>query len=124
MSAARSRTLRRGRAPSSRSSTLCATEAQPRLRRPEAVATDPPPCSPWQAFPQSANEPPKLLRGFEKLQLAGGGSKQVTFPLSARDRSVWDGAGGGGWKEVKGSFGVVVGASSRDLKLHGNFTIA
>jgi hypothetical protein len=47
--------------------------------------------------------------------------------LTARDRSIWDeteNSGAGGWKEVKGVFGVSVGASSRDLKLQGNMTIS
>lgn len=29
------------------------------------------------------------VAGFEKVELAPGASAKVTFPLSARDRSVW-----------------------------------
>ena len=54
--------------------------------------------------------------------LAAGATAQVNFELSARDRSVWD-ATSGGWKEVSGTFGVVVGSSSRAAKLHGSFTV-
>ena len=56
-----------------------------------------------------------------------GASKLVEFDLTARDRSIWDeteDSGAGGWKEVKGVFGVSVGASSRDLKLQGNMTVS
>ena len=54
--------------------------------------------------------------------LAAGGSKTVTFPLTDRDVSVWK-EGGIGWTVMKGSFGVVVGASSRDVKLQGKITV-
>ena len=73
-------------------------------------------------FPSSAGEPPRQLRGFAKQPLAAGATAQVNFELSARDRSVWD-ATSGGWKEVAGTFGVVVGSSSRAAKLHGSFTV-
>ena len=46
------------------------------------------------------------------------GTVTVTFSLSGLDLSVWD-ATAHKWSEVKGTFKVAVGASSRDLKLKG-----
>lgn len=36
-------------------------------------------------FPSGNGEPPKVLRGFDEVNLAKGASKTVTFNLSARD---------------------------------------
>lgn len=36
-------------------------------------------------FPAGAGEPPKLLRGFDDIQLGQNESQQVTFTLSQRD---------------------------------------
>eukprot|EP00937_MAST-01D_sp_MAST-1D-sp2_P004548 g4548.t1 len=66
-------------------------------------------------FPGSAGEPPRVLRGFRKVALAAGASVTVSFPLGARELSVWD-ADAHAWSEVAGTFTVSVGASSRDLR--------
>lgn len=41
-------------------------------------------------FPESEDQPPYLLRGFDKLDLAPGKSKTATFELTRKDLSVWD----------------------------------
>lgn len=74
----------------------------------------------YLGFPASAGEPPKVLRGFDEVQLPAGQSKTVQMSLSARDISVWD-TPSQSWKRPSGSFDVFVGASSRNIRLTGNF---
>ena len=58
-----------------------------------------------------------VLRGFAKTAvLAPGASTRVSFELKARDFAVYD-EGAAGWRVVRGEFGLVVGASSRDARL-------
>ncbi len=40
--------------------------------------------------PTTAGEPPLQLKGFQRVELAAGASKQVTFPITLRDLSSWD----------------------------------
>ena len=44
----------------------------------------------YLGFPASAGEPPKQLKGFEKVQLKAGETRTVTFPLNDRAVSVWE----------------------------------
>lgn len=74
-------------------------------------------------FPSSAGEPPKVLRGFEKVMLQAGGEETVTFALDSGMLSVWD-VTEHGWAPVSGTFQVYVGASSRDIKLTGTLAHA
>ena len=69
-------------------------------------------------YPAAAGEPPRVLRGFAKRLLAPGQSAAVSLPVTARDCSIWD-VDAGRWRLWPGTFGVVVGASSRDLRLRG-----
>jgi beta-glucosidase len=72
----------------------------------------------WQlylGFPPAAGEPPKVLRGFQKVQLAAGGRFQAQWTLTERDMSIWDVATHA-WAPVSGNFTVFVGASSRDIR--------
>lgn len=74
-------------------------------------------------FPKSAGEPPKVLRGFEKVFLKAGHSTKVTFELdTAKELSIWN-SDARKWNVVKGSFTVYVGASSRDIRLQGTFNL-
>ena len=69
-------------------------------------------------FPPAADEPPLVLRGFERTPLLGQGeATTVTFPLRRRDLSVFDEAIGG-WRLVPGTYGLRVGASSREIRLN------
>jgi beta-glucosidase len=68
-------------------------------------------------YPEAAGEPPLVLRGFAKTAvLVPGASARVSFELKARDFAVYDEAAAG-WRVVRGEFGLVVGASSRDARL-------
>ncbi|TLD18363.1 DNA mismatch repair protein Msh6 [Venturia nashicola] len=69
-----------------------------------------------------AGTPPRQLRGFEKVKLAAGESKQVEFALMRRDLSYWD-IVLQEWIIPSGEIGVEVGFSSRDVKLTGSLAI-
>lgn len=62
-----------------------------------------------------------VLRGFERVSLEPGETKQVHFTLSSKDLCILD-------KDMKwiteaGKFDVLVGASSADIRLSGQFEI-
>lgn len=60
-------------------------------------------------------QPPRQLKGFQRVSLAPGESKRVSFPLDIRSFAHWD----GDWQVARGCYEVWVGRSSRDLPLHG-----
>ncbi len=74
--------------------------------------------------PAAAGEPPRQLKGFQKVTLQPGQSTTVHFSLSGHDLSYWDDAANG-WVVPDGQFGVYVGDSSAlaDLPLRGGFTV-
>lgn len=73
-------------------------------------------------FPDAADEPLRMLRGFEKTLITSGSSETVTFSLRRRDLSVWDVAAQQ-WQIVDGDYIFNVGASSRDLRVSQTTTI-
>jgi beta-glucosidase len=62
----------------------------------------------------SATRPIKELKGFEKVELAPGQSREVTFTLKASDLAFYTPAGK--WEAEPGAFKVFVGGNSRDVK--------
>jgi beta-glucosidase len=74
------------------------------------------------SFPAAAGEPPFQLRDFTSLPLAPGETTQVHFSLNERAYSIWD-ESAYAWATVPGAYKVSVGASSRDLRLSGSFSI-
>ena len=76
----------------------------------------------YLAFPAAAGEPPKQLKGFEKVLLQPGDSKTVTFNLSFTDLSIWD-VSKKSWSVVKGEYTAFIGSSSRDIRLTTKFTV-
>lgn len=44
----------------------------------------------YLGYPTSAGEPPKVLRGFEHVKLAGGTSERIEINLSTYDISIWN----------------------------------
>ena len=77
----------------------------------------------YLAFPDGAGEPPLVLRDFAALPLAPGETTLVEFVLDERAYSVWSVAEYA-WQPVRGGrYGVSVGASSRDIRLAGAFTL-
>ncbi|KAJ5351480.1 hypothetical protein N7452_000454 [Penicillium brevicompactum] len=64
----------------------------------------------------------RQLRGFEKVSLKPSEKETVTLPLTRRDLSEWD-VVAQKWKLVKGSIGIYVGASSKDLRAQGTLEL-
>jgi len=74
-------------------------------------------------FPASAGEPPKQLKGLQKLRLVSGQSLVPQFTLNDRSFSIWD-VKTHKWAVVPGKFGIMIGASSEDIRLTGSVTIS
>jgi beta-glucosidase len=72
----------------------------------------------YLGFPAAAGEPPKQLKGYQRVSLAPGKSTRVTFPLDPRSFSHWD-TPSGAWAITPGCYDVLVGASSRDVREQG-----
>jgi beta-glucosidase len=74
--------------------------------------------------PAAASEPPRQLKGFQKVTLQPGQSATVHFTLNGHDLSYWDDQAGG-WVLPDGRYQVYVGDSSAlaDLPLRGGFTV-
>ena len=74
--------------------------------------------------PAAAGEPPRQLKGFQKVTLKPGQSTTVHFTLSGQDLSYWNDTANG-WVLPDGTFGVYVGDSSAlaNLPLRGSFTV-
>ncbi|KII87356.1 glycoside hydrolase family 3 protein [Plicaturopsis crispa FD-325 SS-3] len=70
----------------------------------------------YLGFPKSANEPPRVLRGFSRQFIKKGQSAQFTIKLRVKDISVWD-VVSQAWVVPSGEFTVYVGSSSRQLHL-------
>ena len=77
----------------------------------------------YLGFPAAASEPPKLLKGFQRISLSTGQTQHVTYNLTWEDLANWD-ATARGWIVTPGVFQVLVGASSRDIRLTGSFTVS
>ena len=77
----------------------------------------------YLGFPSPAGEPPKQRKGFYKVRdLAAGATQQVSFNLTDRALSTWSVATHS-WIIARGAFSVLVGASSRDIRLNGTLAI-
>jgi beta-glucosidase len=74
--------------------------------------------------PAAAGEPPRQLKGFQKVTLQPGQSTTVRFSLSGHDLSYWNDTANG-WVVPDGQFEVYVGDSSAlaNLPLQGSFTV-
>lgn len=74
-------------------------------------------------FPASpVRRPPKELRRFQRVRLSPGEAITVTFVLDARDLAYFDEAAAA-WVAPAGSYEVLVGAHSRDIRLRGLFEL-
>jgi beta-glucosidase len=74
--------------------------------------------------PAAAGEPPRQLKGFQKVTLQPGQSTTVHFTLTGHDLSYWDDAANG-WVLPDGQYHVYVGDSSglANLPLRGTFAV-
>ena len=78
----------------------------------------------YLGLPSSASipQPPKQLKGFEKVVLRPGASTHVRFSVDARALSYWS-TETHGWKIAPGDYKVFVGSSSRDIRLQNVFQV-
>ena len=78
----------------------------------------------YLGFPSEAAEPQKVLRGFEKVYLAAGESKQVTLVLIQKDISYWN-VVNQKWTVATGNYTVWISTSANnaDIKLESSFHI-
>ena len=73
-------------------------------------------------YPAAAQEPPKQLKGFQKVALPAGGSTTLTFSLSPADLLIWN-TTADAWALVSGTYTAMVGSSSRDIRLTASFAV-
>jgi beta-glucosidase len=66
--------------------------------------------------------PLKELKGFAKVSLRPGESKQITVLLDRRAFSYYDVAQHG-WNAAPGDFVILVGSSSADIRLQGKYSL-
>jgi beta-glucosidase len=67
--------------------------------------------------------PPKELKGFVRVSLQPGETKQLTVLLDRRAFSYYDVAKHD-WNAAPGEFGMLVGSSSIDIRLQGKYSLA
>lgn len=71
----------------------------------------------------SVPRPVKELKGFAKVSLQPGETKQVTLSLDRRAFSYFD-VTKHDWRAEPGDFAILIGSSSADIRLQGNFKLA
>ncbi|KAL2109085.1 hypothetical protein VUR80DRAFT_2974 [Thermomyces stellatus] len=79
----------------------------------------------YVAFPQEStpkDTPVKVLRGFEKVHIHAGDTKEVNFELLRRDLSFWDGSDEQ-WVIPDGELTLMIGFSSRDIRAETKFVL-
>jgi beta-glucosidase len=67
--------------------------------------------------------PEKELKGFQKIALKAGETKTVTIPLEQRSFAYYD-PEKKGWLAEAGDFQILIGSSSRDIRLKDTFKLA
>ena len=72
--------------------------------------------------PAAAKEPPRQLKGFQKVKLGAGASATLHFTLSRPDLASWDNPAVG-WRVHAGTYRVWVGDSSQHTPVSGSFTV-
>jgi len=73
----------------------------------------------YVSLPASTNSPPRMLKGFDSVFVAPGGSQAVTLQLSRFDLAMWD-VVEQRWQVPDEKIGISIGASSRDIRLSGS----
>lgn len=67
-------------------------------------------------------EPPRQLKGFQKVYLEPGETSHLQFVLDTRSLSHWETAAHD-WAITPGRYKVMVGSSSRDIRLEGEIAL-
>ncbi|HUN33829.1 MAG TPA: glycoside hydrolase family 3 C-terminal domain-containing protein, partial [Trebonia sp.] len=73
--------------------------------------------------PAASQDPPKQLKGFQRVSLAPGASATVSFPLTIHDLASWS-AADNAWEAQAGTYGIYVGDSSASLPLSSSISLA
>jgi len=73
--------------------------------------------------PAASQDPPKQLKGFQRVTLNPGQSATVSFPLTIHDLASWS-ATANAWQAQAGSYSISVGDSSASLPLTGSTSLA
>ncbi|GJJ08024.1 hypothetical protein Clacol_002231 [Clathrus columnatus] len=77
----------------------------------------------YLGFPEEANQPPKVLRGFDRTFIQQGHTANIQIPLRNKDISYWN-VVEQRWVIPKGAFTVYVGSSSRNIHLTGTLVVS
>ncbi|MGB1290454.1 MAG: glycoside hydrolase family 3 C-terminal domain-containing protein [Porticoccaceae bacterium] len=78
----------------------------------------------YVADPESSVQRPiKELKAFDKIELKPGESKEVSFTLNKRDFSYYSKVYNR-WLAESGKFEILIGSSSRDIRLQGSLTLS
>jgi beta-glucosidase len=72
--------------------------------------------------PAAVAEPPHQLKGFQRVDLQPGASQTVTFTVAQHDLAHWDDTAAN-WIATAGTYGILVGDSSRNLPLSGSVSV-
>jgi beta-glucosidase len=70
----------------------------------------------------SVPRPPKELKGFAPVHIEPGETAEVFLILEDRDLAYWD-AEAGGWRIEPGRFEILIGRSSRDIRLRASLEL-
>ena len=70
----------------------------------------------YVALPAAAEEPPKRLAGWSRVQLKPGESREVSLTINPRELSIFD-ESTNAWKQLPGHYTFMVGGSSKDFPL-------
>jgi beta-glucosidase len=73
--------------------------------------------------PAASQDPPKQLRGFQRVTLNPGASATVSFPLTVHDLASWSPTANA-WQAQAGTYSIAVGDSSASLPLTGSTSLA
>ncbi|KAH8647956.1 glycoside hydrolase family 3 domain-containing protein [Xylariales sp. PMI_506] len=70
----------------------------------------------YVSYPEAASEPPKLLRAFEKVEVAAGSNSLVSLNVMLDDLRHWDEVTES-WALVNGTYTLMLGFSAGDVRL-------
>ncbi|HEY4206497.1 MAG TPA: glycoside hydrolase family 3 C-terminal domain-containing protein, partial [Puia sp.] len=73
-------------------------------------------------YPSLERMPVRELKGFRRVTITHGNSKEVKFAIPVSELQKWD-LGKRQWQLYKGAYKVVLGSHSRDEKLSASFSV-
>jgi beta-glucosidase len=78
----------------------------------------------YVGFPSTSAipQPPKQLKGFEKVALRPGQTRRVHLTMDARSFSYWD-INSHDWKILPGTYHIMIGSSSRAIQLQASLQV-